>query len=222
MGISLTVTGLEVRGDDGRAILRIEHLHLEPGIVLAIRGPSGAGKSTLLHVIAGLVRVAEGRIDCGGTDIATLGEDQRAAFRRRTIGMVFQDFLLFEELGALGNAVLAGAYQPKQRRAIRDRAGAALSRLGIDPQTSRSVATFSGGERQRVAISRALANDPPVILADEPTASLDRTAADALIDDLAMLARENGKTLVIVSHDIAVHERADRVVDIADGRLAHA
>ena len=165
------------------------------------------------------MRADGGRIDWGGTDITTLTQDASAAFRRASIGMVFQDFLLFEELGALGNAALAAAYQPRRRHVIRDGAAAALKRLGLDPDTSRNVATFSGGERQRVAVSRALASDPAVILADEPTASLDRAAADALIDDLITLAREGARTLIVVSHDAAVHERADRVIDIVDGRL---
>jgi ABC-type lipoprotein export system ATPase subunit len=120
----------------------------------------------------------------------------------------------------VANASLAGAYSRDRRRVIADGAASMLDRLGIGPSSGGTVATFSGGERQRVAVARALAADPSIILADEPTASLDRPAADALIEDLARLAREAGKTLIVASHDLSVHGRMDRLVDVADGRLA--
>jgi putative ABC transport system ATP-binding protein len=220
MGLPLSVSDLRVKGDDGRAILAVESFEVAPGTAVAIRGPSGAGKSTLLYALAGLVPVAGGSVRWGDTEISRLGEDARAAFRRQWIGMVFQDFLLFEELSAVANAGLAGAYSRGRRRAIADGASAMLGRLSIGSANARTVATFSGGERQRVAVARALAADPSIILADEPTASLDRPAADALIEDLVRLAREAGKTLIVVSHDLSVHERMDQLVDVADGRLA--
>ena len=143
---------------------------------------------------------------------------QRARFRRERVGMIFQDFLLFEELPALGNAALAASYAARSERdRIASGAAAMLAHLGLGDHADRAVDTFSGGERQRVAVSRALAADPPVILADEPTASLDRAAADRLIGDLAELAETRGKTLIAVSHDAALHERMDRVIDIVDG-----
>jgi ABC-type lipoprotein export system ATPase subunit len=222
MGLPLSVSGLRVKGDNGRTILAAESFEVAPGTAVAIRGPSGAGKSTLLYALAGLVPVAGGSVRWGDTEISRLGEDARAAFRRQWIGMVFQDFLLFEELSAVANASLAGAYSRGRRRAIADGATAMLDRLGIGPSDGRTVATFSGGERQRVAVARALAADPSIILADEPTASLDRPAADALVEDLTRLARDAGKTLIVVSHDLSVHERMDRLVDVADGRLAEA
>ncbi|MBZ8134567.1 ABC transporter ATP-binding protein [Afifella sp. IM 167] len=219
MDLALAVSGLSVRGDDGRAILTVESLKVAPGTAVAIRGPSGAGKSTLLFALAGLVPVAAGSIRWGGHEISAMSEDGRAAFRRRFVGMVFQDFLLFEELSALANASLAGAYSGARRGSIREGAAAMLQRLGLPSDDGRTVATFSGGERQRVAVARALAADPAIILADEPTASLDRAAADALIDDLVRLARESGKTLLIASHDLAVHARMDRLVEVIDGRF---
>ncbi len=219
MGLPLTVSGLEVSGDDGRMILRVEQLSVPQGSCLGVRGPSGSGKSTLLFAVAGLARVTGGRITWGATSLSTLSEEGKAAFRRKTIGMVFQDFLLFEELSGIANASLAGAYSASSREAaIVERATSLLQRLGIPP-SARSVANFSGGERQRVAVARALATDPAVILADEPSANLDRDAADRLIDDLVRLVREEAKTLIAVSHDPAVHVRMDRVIDIVDGRL---
>ena len=219
MGLALSVRDLVVEGDRGRELLRIGELDIPAGARIGIRGPSGAGKSTLLYALAGLVPLKAGSVAWGGREISGLSAAERARFRRKSVGMVFQDFLLFEELPALGNAALAASYAVRsERRRIVSGAAAMLSRLGLGDHHDRAVDTFSGGERQRVAVSRALAADPPVILADEPTASLDRAAADRLIGDLGALARDGGKTLIAVSHDAALHERMDRVLDIVDGR----
>jgi len=219
MGLALSVRGLVVEGDRGRELLRLEELDIPAGSRIGIRGPSGAGKSTLLYALAGLLRPKAGRVSWGGDAISGLNATERARFRRERVGMIFQDFLLFEELPALGNAALAASYADRSARA-RIAAGAAemLAHLGLGDHKDRAVDTFSGGERQRVAVSRALAGDPPIILADEPTASLDRAAADRLIEDLAGLAEARGKTLIAVSHDNALHERMDRVLDMVDGR----
>lgn len=217
-GLGLEVAGLRVTLG-GRQVLDLPRLAVPGGTALAIRGPSGAGKSTLLLALAGLIE-AEGRILWDGTDIAALPVARRTAFRRDRIGLVFQDFQLFEELSAGHNAAIAAAWvgDPAGHRA---RAAAALAALGIaDP--SRRAATYSGGERQRIAVARALAGNPAAILADEPTASLDRANADRLIADLFGLVRREGRTLIAVSHDPALHRAADRVIDIVDGRLADA
>jgi ABC-type lipoprotein export system ATPase subunit len=214
----LSIRNLSVHTGDGRTILRVPALTLPAGGSLGIRGPSGAGKSTLLHAIAGLT-AAEGEVRWGETDIARLGEAERDAFRLEHMGLIFQDFLLFEELSALANAALPACFLPRQQRpAVRKRARALLERFGVPPQR-RGVATFSGGERQRVAVARALSTDPHVILADEPTASLDRDNADRLVSELTALARAGGRTLIAVSHDPAVIAAMDRVVDLVDGEL---
>jgi putative ABC transport system ATP-binding protein len=216
-GHDLSVRDLVVRAADGRAILQVAALDLPAGGALGVRGPSGAGKSTLLNALAGLIAPAGGVVRWGGVDIAAMRASARDAFRRKTMGLVFQDFLLFEELGALDNAAIAAAYAPERERdALRARAAALLDRLGV-PTGARDVAAMSGGERQRVAVARALAADPAVILADEPTASLDRKSADGLIADLLALARDQGRTVIAVSHDPAVIGAMDRVVDVADG-----
>jgi len=220
MSLPLSVSGLRVNGDHGRTILTVDAFDVAPGTAVAVRGPSGAGKSTLLFALAGLLPVAGGSVRWGEAEISALGEDGRAAFRRQRIGMIFQDFLLFEELSAVANASLASAYSGTRRQSIENGAAAMLDRLGIGSSNARAVATFSGGERQRVAVARALASEPSIILADEPTASLDRPAADALIKDLVRLAREGGKTLIIASDDPGVHQHADRLVEVVDGWLA--
>lgn len=218
--LDLRVEDLVITGDDGRALLSVPDLVVPAGSAVAVRGPSGAGKSTLLHALSGLIRAARGRILWGGQDIATLTDSGRAAFRRDRIGFVFQEHLLFEELSAADNAGLAALYAASAARAaIRARGAAQLQRLGLEPALRRPSGTYSGGERQRIAVARALAADPAVVLADEPTASLDRANADRLAADLVRLAREEGRMLIAVSHDPALHSAADRVIDIRDGRI---
>lgn len=218
-GPDLMVSDLRVCARDGRTVLRVGSLGLECGEALGIRGPSGAGKSTFLHALAGLLRLDDGSVRWGGEDLSRLGPAGRDAFRRRMIGLVFQDSHLFEEMDALENAAIAASFAPRsERAAIRARAEALLARLGVDP-ARRDVARMSGGERQRIAFARALSGDPPILLADEPTASLDRAAADALIAELAALAGEGRRTVIIVSHDPAAIEAMGRAVEIVDGRL---
>lgn len=218
-GLSLKVSDLRVTAAD-RELLRLDALDLSAGQVMAVRGPSGAGKSTLLHALAGLLEGVTGRVDWGGTDIVAMTASARAAFRSRQIGMIFQDHKLFEELSAIDNAAIMETFAP-DRPAIRRRAAETLAALGISDLTRR-VSSFSGGERQRISVARALASDPPVILADEPTASLDRGNADRLIEDLMTLVRRDGRTMLVVSHDPALIGAAGNVLDLTDGHRADA
>lgn len=218
MGLTLAIRDLRVTGPTGRVLLSVDALDLPEGSLVGVRGPSGAGKSTLLYALGGLLP-ATGAVRWGDTELLALGEEARTAFRAANVGMIFQDFLLFEELGSADNAALAAMFAPRNRRsAMRDAAAANLRHLGLQPGT-RPVASFSGGERQRVGVARALAANAPVMLADEPTASLHREAADALIDDLVALTRDQGRTLIAVSHDLHLLERMDRVLWLEDGVL---
>lgn len=220
MGLPLSISNLSVSSDRGRVLLSVPELDLPAGSLVGIEGPSGAGKSTLLYALAGLLHV-KGSIRWGDEDFLRLSPEQRACFRADRIGMIFQDFLLFEELDAGDNAALTSLFRPRnERAALRANATKWLKFLGLGEQaTDRSVVSFSGGERQRVAIARAMASSAPVLLADEPTASLDRAAADRLIEDLVALARKNGTTLIAVSHDTKLISRMDRVLTITDGAL---
>ncbi|WP_308917261.1 ABC transporter ATP-binding protein [Jannaschia sp. LMIT008] len=219
MTLPLAVRDLRVASAGGRALLDVPALDLPAGALVGVRGPSGAGKTTLLHALAGLLE-ADGTVRWGETELLALGAEGRAAFRARSLGLVFQDFLLFEELGALENASVAAMFAaPVARQAIRDRAADGLRGLGIDPDDARPVSSHSGGERQRIAVARALAGGAGLLLADEPTASLHRDAADRLVDDLIRLVRETGATLIAVSHDETLIARMDRVLTIADGRI---
>ncbi|MBR9765284.1 MAG: ATP-binding cassette domain-containing protein [Rhodobacteraceae bacterium] len=218
MALPLSLRDLVVPGADG-PLLQVPALDLTAGALLGIRGPSGAGKTTLLHAIAGLRERATGRVLWGETDLLALSAEARARFRACHMGMIFQDFLLFDELGAGANAALAAMFRPRpERAALRARATEVLDHLGL-PATARPVASFSGGERQRVGIARALASDAPVLLADEPTAALHRAAAEALTGDLLRLVREGGRSLIAVSHDEALLARMDRVLTLEGGRI---
>lgn len=223
--LSLSLRDVRVAAPSGRTLLDLPHLSLPAGQSLAIRGPSGAGKSTLLHVLAGLQPVHRGAVVWGGTDLADLSEAQLSTFRRLHIGQIFQDFLLFDELPALENAAVARLFAPRSARdSILQWADHWLTTLGIDPKDPRRASTYSGGERQRIAVARALAQNPAVLLADEPTASLDRATADRLTDDLIAAAHRTGLSLICVTHDDALSRRLDRVLTLSDGtpEVAHA
>ncbi|SMX44447.1 ATP-binding cassette domain-containing protein [Actibacterium lipolyticum] len=222
MTLSLNLSDLMVTAPGGRVLLNVPSLQLAAGQTLGIAGPSGAGKSTLLFALAGLVDNQRGRVRWGGDDLGAMRPAQRAAFRQDHIGMIFQDFMLFDELGGAANAGIAALFQPRAARAhFRKRAAERLTRLGV-ADGARPVATYSGGERQRVAVARAMAAGAGVLLADEPTASLHRDAADALTDDLLRDVRESGTTMIVVSHDAGMLGRMDRVVYLRDGGLADA
>jgi len=193
---------------------------LPHGRMIALRGPSGCGKSTLLNLLGALDRPDSGRITVGGQDIGAARGSREVAYRRRSVGFVFQMFNLLPHLTALENVALpmelAGGLSGDARRR---KAGVLLERVGLAPEKHlRRPSRLSGGEQQRVAIARALANDPTLILADEPTANLDSTTGAAIIALLRGLA-EGDRTVVIATHDNAVAQKADLVISMRDGKL---
>ncbi|MCW5696202.1 MAG: ATP-binding cassette domain-containing protein [Bauldia sp.] len=190
----------------------------EPGRITAISGPSGSGKSTLLYVLAGLLPPQRGTVRDDAVSIYQLREGRRDAWRRRRIGFIFQDFHLVPELSPLANASLPATFA--RAGGARQRAAALLGELGV-PTARRSIELLSRGERQRVAIARALLFDPPVILADEPSASLDRAAATELTAVLRRLAKD-GRTVVLASHDDTLLAAADRHWRLDHGKLRTA
>ncbi|QDY71698.1 ABC transporter ATP-binding protein [Qingshengfaniella alkalisoli] len=218
-GLPLDVCDLVLTGDRGRDIVTIPRLTVAAGEAVGLRGASGAGKSSLLFVLAGLTSRMQGGVLWGETDIVSLPPDARAAFRADHMGIVFQDFLLFEEMDARGNAAVQAMFRTRaQRAALREGAERELAALGLS-DTGRRVDSFSGGERQRVAVARALAAKPRVILADEPTANLDRATGDRLIEDLLRLRDGSGQTIIVVSHDERLLRRMDRVLVMEGGRI---
>lgn len=203
----------------GTCALHALNLELPAGEFVAIVGKSGSGKSTLINLIAGIDRPSEGEVRVAGTSLQTLDESRLAAWRGRHVGVVFQFFQLLPTLTVLENVMLPMdfcATYPKPQARLR--ALRLLADVGIAEQADKLPSALSGGQQQRAAIARALANDPPLIVADEPTGNLDSATADAVLALLAALAQQ-GKTVLMVSHERDVSRVADRVITLADGRL---
>jgi ABC-type lipoprotein export system ATPase subunit len=198
--------------------LRGVDLSIWPGDWLAIVGPSGSGKSTLLHVIGLLDRHTAGTYRLEGVDVDTLDDVARAGLRGRRIGFVFQSFHLMPHRSVLENVMLAELYIGAPRRGRRERALAALDRVGLTDRADFLPTRLSGGQRQRTAIARALMGEPSLLLCDEPTGNLDSQSAENVLDVLAQLSAE-GLTLVVITHDEHVASRAQRRVRIIDGVL---
>lgn len=179
-------------------------------------GPSGAGKTTLMYTLAGLEQPQQGSVFVDGQDIYALSLRRRALFRNKTMGFIFQNYMLMPELTALENASLATAVAGQEAT---ERVLALLERVGLADRLHHLPSELSGGEQQRVAIVRALAHDPAIIFADEPTGNLDSRNGAQILDLLFSLADECGKTLVIVTHDARIAARGDRILMIRDGQV---
>jgi putative ABC transport system ATP-binding protein len=190
------------------------------GEILAIMGPSGSGKSTLLHCLAGIFAPDRGEVWFGGNRLDTLDEAARTKLRRTAFGFVFQFGQLVPELTAADNVAMPLLLNRVRRRTAYQTADTWLDKLGIGDKGGRRTGELSGGEAQRVAIARALALGPKVIFADEPTGSLDSLTGEKVMDLLVSLAREQGTTVIIVTHDARVAAYADRVVMVRDGLVS--
>jgi putative ABC transport system ATP-binding protein len=218
----LKIEGLQVSYSNGAgavAALAIEQLNVPPGARLAVTGPSGSGKSTFLYAIGGLLRPQRGRVLWGGRDILSEAESARDRWRRHTVGFAFQDFHLLAELTPLQNVLLPASFERfAADSATRARAVALLEHFSV-PQARKSTASLSRGEQQRVAIARALLFDPPVILADEPTASLDAKAGDVVIEILLQLSARDGRTVIAISHDQELLRRFSNTIALDHGKM---
>ncbi|AFZ68811.1 ABC transporter ATP-binding protein [Deinococcus peraridilitoris] len=199
--------------------VRILHgvsLTVQPGEVVAVAGPSGSGKSTLLHLIAGLDQPTGGEIHWDGQRIDHLSGEVRAGLRARRLGLVFQHHYLLDDLSVLENVALPALVLGGDGRA---RARALLAQVGLAHREQQRPGTLSGGERQRAALARALLTRPALLLADEPTGSLDRANAVAVAELLVRLARSERAGVLLVTHDENLAARADRVLHLLDGRI---
>jgi putative ABC transport system ATP-binding protein len=200
--------------------LRGASVSVSPGEILAIMGPSGSGKSTLLHCLAGIFPPDAGEVWFDGRRLDTLDEAARTKLRRTAFGFVFQFGQLVPELTAIDNVALPLLLNRVKRRAAGKTAQTWLDKLGLSDKGSRRTGELSGGEAQRVAVARALALAPKLIFADEPTGSLDSLTGEKVMDLLVELAREQGATAVIVTHDARVAAYADRIVMVRDGLVS--
>jgi putative ABC transport system ATP-binding protein len=214
----INVVDLEFRYGEGGFHLKIPRLSIERGSTVAVIGPSGTGKTTLLNLIAGIVTPLAGRIVTNDTDVTTLGDSARRDFRIRQIGLVFQEFELLAYLNVLDNILLPYRINPSLplRESVRRRAVELARSVGIEDKLNRQVDRLSQGERQRVAVCRALLPEPALLLADEPTGNLDPTNKGRVLDILFDYVAKNGTTLVTVTHDHDLLGRFGRVIEFRD------
>jgi len=201
------------------AVLQGASCELMPGQAVALVGPSGAGKSTLLHITGLLESPTSGRVVINGHDCARLTEAERTRMRRREIGFIYQFHQLLAEFSALENVVLPQLILGRRRRDAEQRARALLSSLGLASRVDHRPAELSGGEQQRTAICRGLANAPKLLLADEPTGNLDPHTSEHVFQELIRLIREHGVAALIATHNMDLARRMDRVLMMQEGRL---
>lgn len=200
--------------------LRGVDLTLRPGQRVALMGASGCGKSTLLHVLVGVLPPDSGAVEVLGHDLTTLPQRGRDTLRRERIGMVFQFGDLVSELTLRENVMLPLRLMGRGRREVRHRAAELLARLGIEQVADRRAGEVSGGQAQRAAVARALVHEPALVLADEPTGSLDTVASEAVMEALCDAVADLGTTLLVVTHDNRVAAYLDQLVTMRDGRVA--
>jgi putative ABC transport system ATP-binding protein len=203
-------------------VLRGIELTIAEGEFAAIIGKSGSGKSTLLGVIAGLEKPDAGRVVIQDHDLAGLSATQMADLRRRTIGIVFQTYNLIPSLSAIENVLLPTFFDQRLSATEHHQRGVELlQQVGLADRMHHRPSALSGGEQQRVAIARALVNRPSILLADEPTGNLDAETGAAVLDLLLGLGRANATTLLMVTHDLDVAGKADKLIEMKDGRIVH-
>lgn len=207
------------QGEETLHILKDINFSVRPGEVVALVGPSGSGKSTLLQ-IAGLLEVpSSGKVIIGGVDTSELSERRRTYLRRQTLGFIYQYHHLLPEFTALENVMLAELISATPQDKAKDRAKELLTHVGLDHRFSHYPSQLSGGEQQRVAVVRALANRPAVLLADEPTGNLDQASAEVVFGEFIKLARNKGVAAIVATHNMDLAKRMDRIVTLSKGTL---
>ena len=218
----LSVHGVHVTmGTGGTSVQALSDVSLSfpAGAVTLIMGPSGSGKTTLLSLLGCLLKPQAGSVMVNGTDVTAAGEEERTRIRRDQIGFIFQGFRLFKALTAVENAMLAMEISGKKGPEVRAKAERILENLGLSEKRHLKPDELSGGEKQRVAIARVLMREPKIILADEPTASLDSQAGERITRILRDIAEEQQRTVVMVSHDEWLSRFAEKVVAMHDGKV---
>lgn len=207
------------QGDVTIEVLRGIELAIAPGEIVALLGPSGSGKSTLLQAVGLLEGGFQGSIRILGEEAARLDNDGRTRLRRDALGFVYQFHHLLQDFDATENVMLPQLVRDVPEEAARARAAALLTRLGLSHRLEHRPSQLSGGEQQRVAVARALANRPALVLADEPTGNLDERTADIVLDEFVRLVREEGSSALVATHNERLAARMDRVVRLHDGLL---
>ncbi len=216
------VTRSYVMGGVTNTVLAGVTLDIAAGEFAAIMGPSGSGKSTLLHILGLLDRPSSGSYRLRGLETGQLSDDALSHLRNQAIGFVFQSFYLIPYATALDNVLLPGLYSDAPRAALTRRANELLDKVGLSPQARHKPSQLSGGQQQRVALARSLINDPDLILADEPTGQLDSGTSREIMELLAAINRDAGKTVIVVTHDPDTAAYARRQILVTDGRVARS
>ena len=206
-------------GADSTPILQGIDLEIPRGEIQLLMGPSGSGKTTLLSILAGILTPTSGTVCLLGQEITRMSKDELSRFRLKNIGFIFQGFNLFPALTAADNVEVALRMKGIRKNEARKQAKDLLMEVGLDNRMNHLPRDLSGGQKQRVAIARALADNPKLIMADEPTASLDSHSGHAVIELLRKLAKDNGRSVLIVTHDSRLMDVADRVAYLEDGKL---
>jgi putative ABC transport system ATP-binding protein len=205
-------------GQEVRAVDEM-NFKIQEGEFIAIMGPSGSGKTTLLNLLGGLDRPTDGKILVEGVDIVRLKDNDLSLYRRDTVGFVFQSFNLLSLHNALENVYLPMIWQGEQNAARKEKAKKLLASMGLEKRLYFKPNQLSGGEKQRVSIARALANNPKIILADEPTGNLDSKTGLEIIKLLKEINEELGVTIIVITHDLDIARVADRIIKLKDGRI---
>lgn len=221
-GVLVRIKGVDKvfkRGSETIHVLGGLDLDIPKGEFLALMGPSGSGKSTLLNLIGGLDRPSEGSVDVGGQNIGKLSDRKLAAWRARHVGLVFQFYNLMPVLNAQKNVELPLLLTKLSASERKKRAALALEIVGLSHRTGHYPRQMSGGEQQRTGIARAIVTDPTLLLCDEPTGDLDRKSGDEILDLLQALNKEQGKTIIMVTHDTHAAARASRILYMNKGQL---
>lgn len=200
-------------------VLKGISLDIAPGAFVVILGPSGSGKSTMLNMVGCLDLPTKGKVLLDGQDISKMSEDQLAQIRGRKIGFVFQQFNLLSNLSALENVMIPMIFQGKSEKERIERAKSLLSSLDLSDRMEHRPMELSGGEQQRIAIARALSNDPEILVADEPTGNLDSSTGKKIMEILMNLHKDEKKTIIVVTHDPTIAGYSSQVVHIRDGQL---
>jgi len=203
-------------GDTEVRALRGSNLEIDEGEFIAVMGPSGSGKSTLMNMMGALDVPTKGLVEVAGRDLSKMGPDELALLRNEKVGFIFQEFNLLKNMNTIQNVMLPLTIQEVPKTERRSRAAELLEKVGLGDRLKHMPSELSGGQRQRVSIARALANDPEIVLADEPTGNLD-TDTGAKIMELLTEFNEEGKTIIMVTHDPNDAEYADRTIKIKDG-----
>jgi lipoprotein-releasing system ATP-binding protein len=200
-------------------VLRGIDLEVSAGEIVVIMGPSGVGKSTLLHLIGGLDRPTSGDVLIDGDDLFSLRDKELAVFRNKAIGFVFQFHHLLPEFSALENVMIPGMIHGRDMSVVTEGANSIMDEIGLGERLSHKPSELSGGEQQRVAVARALVNNPRLVLADEPTGNLDKNNSEALYELILELNKKHGQTFIIVTHNELMATHAQRVIELEDGKI---